>query len=571
MLVSSLLEIVSIGSVVPLIAVLSDIDLINHYEFIKKFLHILNISGEQNIKLFVVLSFSLLVILSSTCRLTLVLLQSRVGYKIGSTLGASIFSNVLNLRYDNFVKINSSEILVGVTQKTNAVIGSTVIPFMNIISSGIMLCCAVTILALIDFTTTLLVFTFFSFIYLWVIHFNKKKIRFNSQLISRLSNSRLKTVQEALGGFRDVSLSGLAGSYIKQFLNFDKAIRTAQASNQVRAETPRYGIEGSGILLIVWFVFYFVNSGGDMKDILPSLGLLVLGIQRLLPIMQKGFASWTQLKGEQDSLNDVIDLLRKQNNTDGLTLKKPSQQLDFTSGLSLSRVCYRYSNNGEAILRDIDITIMKGEIVGIVGESGAGKSTLVDLIMGLLCPTSGELKIGNVLLDESNRANWWAQVAHVPQKLFLLDASIAENIAFGEDRYAIDMKKLDACIRIAQLESLIAKLPNGIYQNVGERGVKLSGGQIQRVGLARALYKKAELLVLDEATSALDTETETRIIEEIKVLSHETTVVMVAHRLTTLTNCSRIILVTRNSIKEFKNVKSYSEYISKKPIEGRNI
>lgn len=562
MVVSSLFELVSIGTVVPLIVVLSDVSILNQYIFIKEILQTLNIINDAQIKLFAVLSFSLLVISSSTCRLILILLQSRIGYKIGSTLGASIFSNIIKLPYDDFVKINSSEVLVGVTQKTNSVIGSTVIPIMNIISSGIMLGATVIILVLIDSATTLLAFAFFSIIYLSVIYFNKRKIRINSQTISKLSISRLKTVQEALGGFRDVSLSGLSESYIKKFLNIDKEIRTAQASNQVRAETPRYGIEGSGILLIVWLAFYFISSGVDMTDILPSLGLLVLGIQRLLPIMQKGFASWTQLKGEQDSLKDVLILLRKLTNENDVFHPIQTQKMNFTSELSLSRVCYSYSKNGETILRDVDVTIKKGEIVGIVGESGAGKSTLVDLIMGLLCPSSGELKVGNLLLTEDNRAAWRAKVAHVPQNLFLLDASIAENIAFGEDRHSIDIERLNECIRMAQLEGLISNLPNGAHQQVGERGIKLSGGQIQRVGLARALYKNAELLVLDEATSALDTETESKIIEQIKALPHDTTVVMVAHRLTTLTSCSRIILVSRSSIKEFKNFESYKDYIS---------
>jgi ATP-binding cassette subfamily B protein len=281
------------------------------------------------------------------------------------------------------------------------------------------------------------------------------------------------------------------------------------------------------------------------------LGALALGAQRMLPLMQQIYSGWTSLNGGKDSIYDALEILCQ----DSFYNKNKTNygNFTFTNYLTLDNISFRYSSKTNMILSNVNLIIPKGAIVGVVGESGAGKSTLLDLMMGLLKPTNGSIIVDSIKITDQNRENWFNLVSHVPQIIYLADTSIAENIAFSEKDTKIDFNKIHNAASIAQLSSFIDKLPNKYNTSVGEKGSKLSGGQIQRIGIARAIYKSSEFLVFDEATSALDENTELNIMKSIKEFSNDKTLILSTHRKSILKYCTHLISVKNNTAIIIKN------------------
>ena len=291
------------------------------------------------------------------------------------------------------------------------------------------------------------------------------------------------------------------------------------------------------MVLIAAFSLYVSGRPGGIVSALPMLGAMALGAQRLLPLFQQVYFSWAQIYGNRGTLANLAQLL-------DLPVKpEPAGEpiAEFSVALDFDRVSFTYPTGTRPALDDVSLTVPKGARIGLVGKSGSGKSTLADLVMGLLDPTAGRLLIDGRKLDDSTRTSWQAQIAHVPQSIFLSDSTIASNIAFGREGGDIDMARVRAAAAAADLHDYIATLPAGYDSLVGERGIRLSGGQRQRIGIARALYKNATVLVLDEATSALDDETEGSVMAAIARLPRSLTVISIAHRLSTLRSCDTIV------------------------------
>jgi ATP-binding cassette subfamily B protein len=304
--------------------------------------------------------------------------------------------------------------------------------------------------------------------------------------------------------------------------------------------SPRIGIEGLGMILISFFAYKLSTSKDGLVNAIPILGTLALGAQRILPILQQAFGSWSAMKGGTFALKDTIKLLKQ--TLPYYALNTNLKKIKFEQEIEFKNITFSYSSDKQ-ILSNINLKIRKGSVVGIVGITGSGKSTFLDILMALQTPTSGEFLVDSKLINQNNFREWQLNISHVPQNIFLSDASILENIAFGVPLDKIDYNKaLDAC-NYAQLNQTINSLEEGMYTNVGERGVKLSGGQKQRIGLARALYKNSNILILDEATSALDNETENNVMNSVMNLPKNITIIIVAHRLTTLKNCTNIIKI----------------------------
>jgi ATP-binding cassette subfamily B protein len=349
-----------------------------------------------------------------------------------------------------------------------------------------------------------------------------------------------------LGGIRDVILGGFQKVYVRAYENADYQLRTSQAKIQILSNCPRFIIESFGICLIS-LLAYFLVSTESSKDVIPLLGVLALGIQRMLPVVQLIYSSWSSIKGGQQSVDEGMKLLKESGlHNQGRPIARKS--LTFNHKVELLNVSYRYTDKSRWVLNNISLTIKKGEKIGFFGESGSGKSTLLDLLMGLLSPKQGVIKVDGIELNESNRSSWQTRVAHVPQDVYLSDSTIYENIAFGLDMEAIDKNKVIDVANKAQITSTIRELSEDFKTLVGERGVRLSGGQKQRIGLARSLYKDADFLIFDEATSALDPQTEKLVMESIDNLSKDLTILMVAHRISTLKNCTILYEMKDGSI-----------------------
>lgn len=320
------------------------------------------------------------------------------------------------------------------------------------------------------------------------------------------------------------------------------------ARNQFLSAFPRYALEALGLVGIAFLGGLLVLQNGSGVAVIPLLGALALGAQRLLPAMQQVYRFWAALKGFNADLKGVLDMLNQPLPFE-VCIREP---WPFSESIILDSVRYRYGLDQQEVLKGINLEIRHGERIGLIGGTGSGKSTTVDLLMGLLKPTSGQLIVDGNNLHCPSRPEllvaWRAAIAHVPQSIYLADNSIMENIAFGVPKEQIDFSRVRKAADHAQLTSFINSCPEGFNTFVGERGVRLSGGQRQRIGIARALYKHARIIVFDEATSALDTSTEEAVIEALEGLSRELTVVMIAHRLSTLKSCDRIFRLENGRI-----------------------
>ena len=299
------------------------------------------------------------------------------------------------------------------------------------------------------------------------------------------------------------------------------------------------------ILISVFIVTIFIRDGG-IATALPIIGVLGLGAQRLLPIMQQIYGNWSVVIGSKASLIDVIDLLNQP-----LPKKKnpKKESSKFNEAIVLENICFSYDINSKPILNNLNIRLNKGMKIGLVGETGSGKSTFLDILMGLLTPTSGKIKIDNNPISENNLTKLHSLIAHVPQNIYLADASISENIAFGIDQNKIDIPLVERVADEALVKKFLDDQGSSLDSGVGERGIKLSGGQRQRIGIARALYKRSGLIIFDEATSSLDEQTETEIMDTIYNLDNELTIVLVAHRISTLKRCDEIYEMKNGSLK----------------------
>ena len=346
---------------------------------------------------------------------------------------------------------------------------------------------------------------------------------------------------------RDVLIDGSQAFYCQIYRNADLALRRAQGRNQFVSSSPRYAIEALGMVVIAVLAYWLVQRTDGITNAIPILGAIAIGSVRLLPLLQQAYSARSGIMGGQTTLQDALKLLEQSLPDDAG--QPPPNPLPFKQSINLNQLSFRYSPESPYILEKINLTIVKGSRVGFIGTTGCGKSTLLDIIMGLLSPTHGTLEIDGQILTPSNSRAWQAHLSHVPQSIFLADSTVGENIALGVAKDKIDYQRVRQSAQQAQLSESIESWPNQYQTFVGERGIRLSGGQRQRIGIARALYKQADVIVFDEATSALDNETEQAVMQSIEGLSKDLTILIVAHRLSTLKSCTQIVELGKGSIK----------------------
>lgn len=539
MVSSSLLEIISIGAIFPFLAVLLAPEAVFHRVEMQLIIKTFAIDSPHDLVKILTIGFGLSAIIAGAFRLFLAWYVNRVTFIMGANIGEEIYRRALYQPYLSHTQRNTSEVLSLVINKVNNIIYSIILPALTIISSSILLVAILSMLFFINPMITLLALFIFGAIYLIIIKGTRAKLQDDGELIAAKSTKVIKILQEGLGGFREIFLDRSQEKYCEVFTAEDLSLRKAQASNLFISQSPRYIVEALGITLVACAAYFFSSDKNGVVVAIPLLGAFALAAQRLLPILQQLFSSWTNIQASKTSLNDVL-----------LALNQPllrgtvgNKKIVFERLIQLKDVWFRYSVNQSWVLKGVDISISKGDRIGVIGQSGGGKSTLIDILMGLLTSERGQLVVDGQLIDSENVAFWQSLIAHVPQSIYLADRSIAENIAFNIPGEKIDMDLVRYCATQAQLSKAIESWSDGYESQVGERGVRLSGGQRQRIGIARALYKNAKIIMLDEATSALDGGTEDSVMQVIEDLNPELTVVIVAHRLSTLRKCSTIIKI----------------------------
>ena len=539
MCITSITEIISIGSVLPFLAALTSPEKIYNNIALKKIWQILNVKSQQELLLPLTAFFALSSISAGFLRVLVLKLSTNIAFIIGSDISSKIYHRTLYQAYSIHISRNTSEIISSLTGKTNGVILGVINPILIFINSIFIIVTMLLAFLYIQTEVTILCFSTISGIYLTITYFSRKQKIKNSKNISIESTNVVKIIQEGLGAIRDILISGNQEIYMEAYKTAEHTLRKAQASNIFVSQCPRYGIETVGMLGIAFIAYSTVNNSLSIIDVIPLLGTLAIAMQRMLPVMQQAYASFSSIQGSHQILEDTINLLnQKIPKENSLANNKP---VIFRNEIYLKNISFRYSLTTPWVLRNFSLKIKKGERIGIKGTSGKGKSTLVDILMGLLTPNEGVFLIDGEEITSKNKRGWQKNIAHVPQFIYLSDSSIQENIAFGVPKEDINMQKLLQASRMANIRETIDILKDKYETIVGENGIKLSGGQRQRIGIARALYKDANIIFFDEATSALDNKTENEIMNVIDSLSKELTIVIIAHRNSTLKKCSRII------------------------------
>lgn len=550
--VSSILEIISIGSVLPFMAALLDPQRVLQYPLVGDVLSAANINTDAQIVWTLTLFFCFAAGVAGGVRLGIMWWQTRLSYEIGAEFAAAIYLRALHRSYADHLKISSSETISAVSDKVEIIVRQTLFPILTIASSMIMAGAILVLLFLANPGITIISAACFGLTYLAVIGLSKGRLSAASSVIDLQTGKLIKAMQEGLGSIRDIIIDRNQSAHIDIYLAADKPLRRARANVLIISQAPRYVIEAAG-LIFIGFMASYLSTQGNLVDSLPALGVLALGVQRLLPVLQHAYAGWACVRGSQEPLETALDLLDESLPQVGVA----AHAMSFRDQIELDRIHYSFAPDQPDVLKDVSFAIPKGSKVGIVGETGSGKSTLLDVFMGLFTPTQGEMRVDGVAINFDEPGSWHALISHVPQNIFISDSSVAENIAFGVPTAEIDRQRVEACARQAQLLDFIERLPQGFNTIVGERGAWLSGGQRQRIGIARALYKSAQVIVLDEATSALDSNTEASIMEAIDGLGPEITVVMVAHRISTLRACEQIVELSGGTI---KRISTYADF-----------
>jgi ATP-binding cassette, subfamily B, bacterial PglK len=540
MLLSSISEVITLGAIFPFLAVLNSPETVFNSPYAQYFIHFLKIESADQVVLPIALVFALSAFVSGLIRIFLLYFLTKVSFSIGVDISEEIYRRVLHQPYLIHTTRNSSELINGIVNKTHMVVNGVILPLLTIVSSIVLLIGIVLTLLAVDASITLVILFGFGFVYMCILLFTKDKIKNNSKVIALESTKAVKLLQEGLGGIRDVIINSSQEYYYALYKKSDLMFRTAQGSNVFLSGAPRYAIESFGIVLIAFFAYMASRSEGGMVEFIPILGVFALGFQRLLPVLQQLYASISNIKGSRSVLFDIVALLECDTR-----YNKTGKSIAFDKHITLNNVRFKYNNESHWIFQGVNIKINKGDFIGVVGPTGGGKSTMIDIITGLLEPTSGVFKIDGIVIDSSNQEEWQKHISHVPQNIFLSDSTIEQNIAFGISKDDIDFKKVKYAAKLAQISDYINLLPEKYNTIVGENGVRLSGGQRQRIGIARALYRNSDVIILDEATSALDVETEALIMKSIENIRNKFTVIMITHRLSTLANCKKVITVNK--------------------------
>ena len=535
----SLAEIISIGAVLPFLGALTAPDKILEIQFLQPLFYKLNILDPSELLFPMTLLFIVAAIISGIMRLILLWTQTRFGYAIGADISILVYRNLLYAPYSLHVSKNSSEFISGITDKTGMVVTQILLPILLIISSSIILVAIFIALLSINSFVAVIATLGFASTYGFVSFLTKKRLLIDSDNISKKSNLLIKSLQEGFGGIRDVLIDGTQEVYCKIFRDADLPLRKSQAGITIIGQTPRFIVEALGITILALLAYYLSKSSEGINNAIPVLGVFALAAQRLLPILQQIYASWTSIIGCSSLLKDILFYLN-QGLPEYYSLSSPPL-IKFNNYIKLDNLDFRYSSDGPFILKGFTCKIKKGERVGLIGTTGSGKSTLIDIIMGLLLPQDGQLYVDDEIITAKNYRSWQLHVSHVPQSIFLADSTILENIAFGVPLDEIDHELVSECAKKAQISQTIESWALQYKTLVGERGVRLSGGQRQRIGIARALYKKTDVIIFDEATSALDDKTELKVIDSIFNLNPDITILIIAHRLTTLKKCTQVI------------------------------
>lgn len=536
--IGGLAELVSIGAVVPFFfAVLEPAKTLT-FPILGDALRAVGATRPDQVMMPMTAMFVVLLLVAAFGRFGLLWLSTRLAYDAGLEIGERAFASAIARPYLAQVRANSAQVLTSITNINNMII-HMIAPLLYGLSGAIVAVFIVLGLVWVEWRIAAMATVTVGGSYLLITMLVKmvdRPLRVRQAIgLSR----RVEIIQESLGAIRDVILDQSQRAYAEKFNQNERQLRRAENAFVLVTSTPRLLVETAAMLSIIGIALVTAQGANGLAAALPSLAALALGAQRLLPSMQLAFSGWSQSLSAKSYVDQILDLIELPNE-----IPQPAQAvapLAFARQIRVDTVSFRYGPQAPMAIDAVSFDIPKGSRVAFVGRTGSGKSTMMDLLLGLLPPLQGTIWIDDTALSGATIPAWQRNIAHVPQAIFLSDATIAENIAFGVSAEAIDMDRVRAAARQASIADFIETQADGYKLLVGERGVRLSGGQRQRIGIARALYKNASVLVFDEATSALDTGTEASVMEAIEALSPDLTIIMITHRMSTARFCDAVL------------------------------
>jgi ABC-type multidrug transport system fused ATPase/permease subunit len=554
-LTASVLETFGIGLIGPFVTLASNPKFIEERPWLNR---IYTTFGVQSIQHFVVLLGLIIILIfcvKAYLNFRIQRFTFRFGYDRQSKLSSKLLHTYLNVPYTFHLSRNTSVLIQNIINETGVFTNQVMLPLLLSVSNLLVVVALVVLLARTDLIATVMVFGILLVAFLIFYRLKDKLARWGKD-VSQSHEEMIRIINHALGGLKETRVIGCENYFEQQMQQQGDRYAKSLSSSLAVGTLPRYLIEIVLITFLVGLASFYLMANYSDRDLTAVLGVFAMAAIRLIPSTSGLMGTFGSLKQTTYSLNKIyydlreienLDLPGRESNQLASVRNLKLQIWDFKHQIELDQVTYRYPNSSDPALSKVSLSIKKGQSIGLIGRSGAGKTTLVDIILGLLTPESGDIRVDGQSIYQDIRA-WQNMIGYIPQSIFLMDDTIERNIAFGVPDHLIDSVRVSQAISSAQLNDLIEQLPEGVKTNVGERGVRLSGGQRQRVGIARALYHEREILVLDEATAALDNETESLVSQAMSALGGTKTLIIIAHRLSTIEHCNCIYMMEKGHI-----------------------
>lgn len=546
-----LIDVVGVSSIFPFMAVVARPESIDSSRILYYVYQSLGFTSQYRFLFALGVGVLLIMLVGNALAAYMTLAILRFSHGVGYELSTRMLTSYLSKPYTFFLGRNSATMVLNVIGETGGMVVGVMIPALQTIAKMIVAACMLGMLLMVDPVLALIIATIVGGSYVLVFLFVRKRLSDYGTLSTQANRRRHMAATEVLQGIKDIKLLGRTQYYLGNFSRSAREFGRYQMQNGLISALPRYAMESiafGGILLIL---LYLLSVRRDINQALPLIALYALAGYRLLPAIQQIFGGMAQLRFGLSSLTNVHREFAELNATGDEfdDAHKIGEPVRFDHELRLRGVSYRYPNAEQEALRNVDMTIRKNTTVALVGASGAGKTTLIDILLGLLKPSGGTIHLDGKPLEQRHLRAWRQCIGYVPQQIYLTESSIARNIALGLPETEIDMSRVETVARLAHLHEFVEQeLPEKYATVVGERGIRLSGGQRQRIGIARALYHDPQMLVFDEATSALDGITEDAIVSAIGSLAHSKTIILIAHRFSTIRDCDRIYVVDDGAI-----------------------
>lgn len=549
MLVAAVLEVAGIGMIPVFVAIVADPEQVMSVEWLQPIFEQLDIATSQDLLLWGSIALVTIFIIKSLYIIAFNYFEARFIYHRRYTISSRLMSSYMQAPYTFHLQKNTAELLRNITQEINVLINIVVTNMLKMGREGVVAIAILIFLFTVEPLITLLVITLSGVGAGTFILLNKKKMKEYGEEEQVRRAEMIKAVNQGLGGIKDARVLNREDEFINKFRVEAYESTRLMAYIKFIQQIPRPVVETTAVLGMLLIAVLLVWQDRPMSAIIPILTLFAMATVRLMPSVQQIVSMYTNLRYNMVTLDPIYNDLKELEgyNAELVRDRKSKNHLELKDKIEIKNVSYTYPESKEPALKNIFITIPKGKAVAFVGASGAGKTTMVDLILGLLDPNEGSIFVDDNDIQKSMSA-WQRNIGYIPQSIYLADETLRRNIAFGLPEKDIDEEKVRQAVKLAQLEPMVNQLPEGLETIVGEHGTRLSGGQRQRVGIARALYSDPQVLVMDEATSALDNITEKQITKAIESLKGERTLIMIAHRLTTVQNCDTLYFMEEGEI-----------------------